>query len=32
MVIGRNVEPCSGYVVVVACQGSFLMRPLLRQG
>ena len=32
MVIDRSVEPCSGHVVVVAHQGSFLMRPLLRQG
>jgi DNA polymerase V len=32
VVIDRNVEPCSGHVVVVAHQGSFLMRPLLRQG
>ena len=31
MVIDRSVEPCSGHVVVVAHQGSFLMRPLLRQ-
>ena len=32
MVIDRSVEPCSGHVVVVAHQGSFLLRPLLRQG
>jgi len=32
MVVDRSVEPCSGHVVVVAYQGSFLMRPLLRQG
>ena len=32
VVIDRSVEPCSGHVVVVAHQGSFLMRPLLRQG
>ena len=32
MVIDRSVEPCAGHVVVVAHQGSFLMRPLLRQG
>ena len=32
MVVGRNAEPCSGQVVVVAHQGSFLMRPLLLQG
>ena len=32
MVIDRSVEPCSGHVVVVAHQGGFLMRPLLRQG
>ena len=32
MVVGRNAEPSSGHVIVVACQGSFLMRPLLRQG
>ena len=32
MVIDRSVEPCSGHVVVVAHQGSFVMRPLLRQG
>ena len=31
VVIDRSVEPCSGHVVVVAHQGSFLMRPLLRQ-
>ena len=31
MVIDRSVEPCSGHVVVVAHQGSFLLRPLLRQ-
>ena len=30
--VGRNAEPSSGHVIVVACQGSFLMRPLLRQG
>ena len=32
LVIDRSVEPRSGHVVVVAHQGSFLMRPLLRQG
>jgi DNA polymerase V len=32
MVIDRSVEPYSGHVVVVAHQGCFLMRPLLRQG
>ncbi len=32
VVIDRSVEPCSGHVVVVAHQGSFLLRPLLRQG
>ncbi len=32
MVIDRSVEPRSGNVVVVAHQGSFLMRPLLLQG
>ena len=32
MEVGRNAEPSSGHVIVVACQGSFLMRPLLRQG
>ena len=32
MVIDRSVEPCSGHVVVVAHQGSFMLRPLLRQG
>ena len=31
-VIDRSVEACSGHVVVVVHQGSFLMRPLLRQG
>ena len=31
MEVGRNAEPSSGHVIVVACQGSFLMRPLLRQ-
>ncbi len=32
LVIDRSVEPSSGHVVVVAHQGSFLLRPLLRQG
>ncbi|MCP9913074.1 hypothetical protein KBZ07_06595 [Cyanobium sp. BA20m-14] len=32
MVIDRSVEPCSGHVVVVDHQGSFLLRQLLRQG
>ena len=32
LVIDRSVEPCSVHLVVVAHQGSFLMRPLLRQG
>jgi DNA polymerase V len=32
VVIDRSVTPLSGHVVVVAHQGSFLMRPLLRQG
>ena len=32
MVVVRNAEPSSGHVVVVACQGSFLLRPLQRQG
>ena len=31
MEVGRNAEPSSGQVVV-ACQVSCLMRPLLRQG
>lgn len=32
VVIDRSVEPHSGSVVVVAHQGVFLMRPLVRQG
>lgn len=32
MVVGRSTEPSSGHVIVVACEGSFLLRPLLRQG